>query len=360
MKKLSTQRSAQGSTQGSTKGSSQGSSHESTQRRTQRRSIVSALALGAVNAALPFGASAQSYPAKPIRMVIPWPAGGPSDLVGRELAERMSRALGQTIVVENRGGANGVPGADNVAKSASDGYTIMFHNLTSHVTNPSVTKVMPYDTLTDFAAITQVSSSSLLIAAHPSFAPKNMGELIAAAKAKPGSINMASFGAGSMGHLGIEQLKLMSGAEVNHIPYKGGAPAVSDTLGGHTPVCVVGLPVALPHVKSGKLRALAVTTLSRSAQLPDAPAVAETQGMAGYDASLKYGLWAPAKTPAAVLKRLHEVASSVINAAEFKTKVLQQGMDEVFSNTPDEMQATIKTDLERIAKLVKVAGIKPE
>ena len=329
-------------------------------RASQRRTLLTALTVSAVSAALPFRASAQSYPAKPIRMVIPWPAGGPSDLVGRELAERMSRVLGQTIIIENRGGANGVPGADNVAKSAPDGYTLMFHNLTSHVTNPSVTKVMPYDTLTDFAAITQVSSSSLLIAAHPSFAPKNMAELITAAKAKPGSINMASFGSGSMGHLGIEQLKLMSGADVNHIPYKGGAPAVSDTLGGHTPVCVVGFPVALPHVKSGKLHALAVTTLTRSAQLPDVPTVAETAGLAGYDASLKYGLWAPAKTPAAILKRLHETASSVINAAEFKAKVLLQGMDEVFSNTPEEMQATIKGDLERIAKLVKLSGLKPE
>ena len=329
-------------------------------RASQRRTLLTALTVSAVSAALPFRASAQSYPAKPIRMVIPWPAGGPSDLVGRELAERMSRALGQTIIIENRGGANGVPGADNVAKSAADGYTLMFHNLTSHVTNPSVNQLMPYDTLNDFAAITQVSSSSLLIAAHPSFVPKNMAELIAAAKAKPGMINMASFGSGSMGHLGIEQLKLMSGAELNHIPYKGGAPAVSDTLGGHTPVCVVGFPVALPHVKSGKLHALAVTTLARSAQLPDVPTVAETAGLAGYDASLKYGLWAPAKTPAAILKRLHETASSVINAAEFKAKVLQQGMDEVFSNTPEEMQATVKGDLERIAKLVKLSGLKPE
>jgi tripartite-type tricarboxylate transporter receptor subunit TctC len=200
----------------------------------------------------------------------------------------------------------------------------------------------------------------LIIAAHPSFGPKTVGELLAAAKAKPGAINVASFGSGSMGHLGLEMLKLMGGVDLNHIPYKGGAPAVSDTLAGHTALCVVGFPVAVGQVKSGKLRAIAVTTLTRNAQLPDVPTVAETPGLAGFDASLKYALWAPAKTPPAVLKRLHEAAAAIIGSAEFKTKVLQQGMDEVFFNSPDEMAANMKADMERIAKLVQVSGLKPE
>ena len=232
-------------------------------------------------------ALAQGYPNKPIRMVVPWPAGGPSDLVGRELAQRMSAVLGQTIVVDNKGGANGVPGADAVAKAAPDGYTLMFHNLTSHVTNPAIYKALPYDTVKDFAPITQVTASSLLIVAHPSFAPRTMAELIADAKARPGQVNFGSFGLGSLGHLGIGKLQVMTGAGLNHIPYKGSAPAVNDTLAGHTPVSIVGFANALTYLKTNKLRAIAITGATRSPQLPNVPTVAETEGLAGYDMSFK-------------------------------------------------------------------------
>jgi tripartite-type tricarboxylate transporter receptor subunit TctC len=306
------------------------------------------------------GAHAQTYPAKPIRMIIPFAAGGPSDVVGRELAKGLARVLAQQVVVENRSGANGLLGAEAVAKAAPDGYTIMFHNLTSHVSNPWIYKKVPYDTVADFAPITQVSSSALLIAANPAFPAANMSELIAYAKANPKTVGIASFGAGSMAHLGIELLKSMAQIDVNHIPYKGGAPAVTDTLGGHTPVCIVGLPAALQQVKQGRLRALAVTTLNRSKDLPEVPTVAETPGLGGYDASLKYGLWAPAKTPRDILQKLHEAALAVVNAPDFRQRVLQQGMDEVFTNTPEEMAATIRTDMEKIGKLVKAAGLEPE
>jgi tripartite-type tricarboxylate transporter receptor subunit TctC len=303
---------------------------------------------------------AQTYPHKPIRMVVPWPAGGPSDLVGRELAQRMSAVLGQTIVVENRGGANGVPGADAVAKAAPDGYTLMFHNLTSHVTNPAIYKTLPYDTVKDFAPITQVTASSLLIVANPSFAPRTLGELIADAKARPGQINFASFGLGSLGHLGIGKLQVMTGVSLNHIPYKGSAPAVIDTLAGHTPVCIVGFANALPYLKTNRLRAIAITGASRSPQLPNVPTVAETEGLAGYDMSFKQALWAPARTPPAIIARLNEVATAIIRSPEFKARSLVYGMDEVTPSTPEQMAATVQADMETIGKLVKTLNLTPE
>jgi tripartite-type tricarboxylate transporter receptor subunit TctC len=305
-------------------------------------------------------ALAQMYPIKPIRMVVPWPAGGPSDLVGRELAQRMSAVLGQAIVVENRAGANGVPGADAVAKAAPDGYTLMFHNLTSHVTNPAIYKTLPYNTVKDFAPITQVTASSLLIVANPTFAARTMGELIADAKARPGQLNFASFGLGSLGHLGIGKLQVMTGASVNHIPYKGSAPAVIDTLAGNTPVCIVGFANALPYLKTNKLRAIAITGASRSPQLPNVPTVAETEGLAGYDMSFKQALWAPARTPPAIIARLNEVATAVIRSPEFKARSLVYGMDEVTPTTPEQMGATVQADMETIGKLVKTLNLTPE
>lgn len=329
----------------------------------QRRFTFKALAGALAIAAIPCAALAQgaaNYPNKPVRMVIPWPAGGPSDLVGRELANRLSLALGQPFVIENRAGANGVPGAAIVAKAAPDGYTLMFHNLTSHATNPSIYKTLPYDTIKDFSAITTVVASSLMIAAHPSFAPKNMTEVISWAKDKPGSINFASFGLGSLGHLGIGQLTDMTGATFNHVPYKGGAPAVNDTLAGHTSLAIVGFANALQHLKTGGLKAIAMTGTTRSPQLPDLPTVAESPGLAGYDMGFKQALFAPGKTPVEVIRIINIAAAAIIASPEFKAKALSYGMDESKSSTPEEMSKIIVTDVERLGKMVKSLGLKPE
>jgi tripartite-type tricarboxylate transporter receptor subunit TctC len=304
--------------------------------------------------------SGPAYPSKPIHLIVPFPAGGPSDLVGRELAAGIGAALGQTVIVENRSGANGAVGAAAVARAAPDGYTIMFQNMTSHLTNPWVYKQLPYDTVADFTPITQVASSTLLVAAHPAFPAKTIAELIALAKAKPGTVGIASFGAGSMAHLGIELLKSMAGVDVIHVPYKGGAPAVADALAGHVPVAIVGLPVALPLVQQGRLRALAVTGRSRAKQLPDVPTVSETPGLAGYDASLMYGLWAPAKTPAAIVGTLHDAAVKLLRTPEVRRKLEDQGMDEVIANTPEQMAANIRVDMEKIGNLVRASGLQPE
>lgn len=273
--------------------------------------------------------------------------------MGRELAQRLSIALRQPFIIDNRSGVNGVLGADIVAKAVPAGYTLMFHNLTSHVTNPSIYKSMPYDTVKDFAPITTVVASSLMIAAHPSFTPRNLAEVMALAKAKPGSINFASFGLGSLGHIGIGQLTSMSGATFNHIPYKGSAPAVNDTLAGHASICIVGFANALPHLKDGRLKAIAMTDPTRSPQLPDLPAVAESPGLAGYDMSFKQAFFAPAKTPPDIIRKLNAAAVTVIAPPEFKAKALGYGMDESKSSTPEEMARIMASDMGRIDKIVK-------
>lgn len=329
----------------------------------QRRFTLKVLGGALAMATIPCTTLAQGvadYPKKPVRLVIPWPAGGPADLVGRELANRLSLVLGQPFIVDNRAGANGVPGADIVAKAAPDGYTLMFHNLTSHVTNPSIYKSMPYDTARDFSPITTVVASSLIIAAHPLFSPSNMAEVVSLAKDKPGSINFASFGLGSLGHLGIGQLTSMSGATFNHVPYKGSAPAVNDTLAGHTSICIVGFANALPHLKSGRLKAIAMTGPTRSPQLPDLTAVAETPGLAGYDMTFKQALFAPAKTPSELIRTLNIAAVAIIASPEFKAKALSYGMDESRSSTPEEMGKIIGSDMLRLGKIVTALGLTPE
>src|SRR5687768_17202986 len=211
-------------------------------------------------------------------MVVPWPPGGTNDILGRALAEPLGRALGQQVIVDNRGGSNGVIGAEAVARAPGDGYTIMFHSITSHATNPAVYKKLGYDTINDFTPITQIAWVPLLIVAHPSFPARNVRELIAIARARPGEVNYASFGQGSMSHLAGELLKAMAKIDIVHIPYKGGGPALVDALAGHVPVYFSSIVPSLPNIKAGRLRAIAITGAERSKQLPDVPSVSETSG----------------------------------------------------------------------------------
>lgn len=326
---------------------------------SKRRTVLAAIAFAAA-ASIQTGAQAQAYPNKPIRMVVPWPAGGPSDIVGRIFSEYLGKELGQPVIIDNRGGANGSIGADVVAKAAPDGYTLMVQNMTSQATNPSVYRKLGFDTIDDFAYITQIATSPLIFVANTSLPVKNVAGFIALAKAKPNTLNVASFGQGSLGHLGIEQLKKLAGIDVGHVPYKGGAPAVADTLAGHTDAAIVGLPVALPLMKEGRLRALAVSTAKRFPLLPDVPAMRETPGLGDYDLGLVYGFAAPAKTPAAIVARLHAAALVVFAKPEFRQRLLDQGLGDPIGNSPAEMKKATQLDVERIAALVKSAGIEPE
>jgi tripartite-type tricarboxylate transporter receptor subunit TctC len=303
---------------------------------------------------------AQTYPAKPIRLVIPWPPGGPSDLVGRIFSERLSKVLGQPIVVDNRGGANGSIGADAVAHAAPDGYTLMVQNMTSQAMFPATIKKLGFDPVADFEPITQIAASPLIVVANPSFPAANMAEFVAQARAKPGSISVASFGQGSGGHLGIELLMKLAGIRVNHIPYKGGAPAATDTVAGHTQAAIVGLPVALPFVKQGRLRALAVTTAARAPQLPEVPTVSETRDLASYELGLMYGFLAPAKTPGPIVSLLHAAAVEVLRTPEFEQRMIEQGLGSPIANSPAAMAAAMRRDVEVLGSLAKAAGIEPE
>ena len=303
---------------------------------------------------------AQSYPAKPIRLVIPWPPGGPSDLVGRIFSERLSKVLGQPIIVDNRGGANGSIGADAVAHAAPDGYTLIVQNMTSQAMYPVTIKKLGFDPVADFEPITQIAASPLIVVVNPSFPAANMAEFVAQARANPGTISVASFGQGGGGHLGIELLMKLAGIRVNHIPYKGGAPAVSDTVAGHTQAAIVGLPAALPFVKQGRLRALAVTTAVRAPQLPEAPTVSETRNLSTYDLGLMYGFLAPAKTPAAIISRLHAAAVEVLRSAEFEQRMIEQGLGSPIANSPAAMAAATRKDVEILGSLAKAAGIESE
>ena len=301
---------------------------------------------------------AQAWPAKPIRMVIPYPAGGSVDVSGRRLAEDLGIELGQPIVVENRSGANGIIATDVVAKAAPDGYTMLVSTLAAHAGNPAAMKSLPYDPVKDFAPVTVINTVPLLLVVHPSFPAQSVADIVRMAKERPGKINYASFGTGGMAHLAGVQLELLGGVNMVHVPYKGGAPALADVLGGHVEMFFSGINSALPHVKAGRLRAVAVTGTTRSKALPDVPAVAETYE--GYEAGVSPAVWYPARTPPEIIKRTHAAVVKVINTPKFRHAAERDGESDPIGNTPAEMAAMVQKDLERYAALFKAAGIKPE
>ncbi len=305
-------------------------------------------------------ALAQPYPAKPIRLVIPWPAGGPSDVIGRVFAEPLAKVLGQPIVIDNRGGASGAIGADIVAKAAPDGYTLMVQSMTNQAMFPATHKTLRFDPIADFEPITQITTSPMIVVAHPSLQVTNMGELVTLAKSKPGAITMASFGQGSASHLAIELLMKLASIKLNHVPYKGGAPAAADLAAGHVQVGIVGVPVALPFIKQGRLRALALTTARRAPQLPDTPTVSETRGLESYNLGLEYGFLAPAKTPAPIIQRLHTAAVEVLRSSEFAQRMLELGLSAPIGNSPAEMAAAARREIDMLGQLARAAGIEPE
>ncbi len=306
------------------------------------------------------GVAAQTYPAKPIRMVVPWPPGGATDIFARMLAEPLSRALGQQVIVDNRGGSNGIIGAEAVARAAPDGYTLMFHVMTSHLINPAVYKKLNYDTLNDFAPITQLTWTPMVITVHPAFPPKTVAELVTLAKSRPGQVDYASFGIGSMSHLAGEMFNSMAHVRLTHIPYKGGAAALIDNIAGHVPVNFAGIAPALPHIHGGKLRALAVTGKVRSKQLPEVPMVASTRALENYEATNTFAAWAPAKTPPDIINRLHGAMVNAMQTTEFKQRLEREGASDPIGNMPEQMAATLRADMAKLTQLAKAAGVEPQ
>ena len=303
---------------------------------------------------LPADALAQSYPSRPVRLVVPFPAGGTTDILARAMAEKLSGALGQQFVVDNRPGAGGNIGSDIVAKSQPDGYTLLMGTVGTHAINPSLYPKMPYDHVKDFVPVVLVAGVPNVLVVNPTVPAKTVAELIALAKEKPGTINFASSGNGTSIHLSGELFKLLAGVQIAHVPYKGSAPALTDLIGGQVQIMFDNLPSALPHIKGGKLRALAVTSSKRAPALPDLPTIAES-GVAGFEASSWFGILAPAATPRDIVQRINAEANKALHAPDMREKLLAQGAEAV-GNSPEFFADTIRTETVKWAKVVKDSG----
>ena len=304
-----------------------------------------------------FAASAQEWPAKPVRFVVPYPPGGGTDVIARIVQPRLSEALGQPIVIENRGGAGGALGTAEAAKAAPDGYTFLF-TLSSHTINPLLYKVS-YDIERDFTPVTLIVSVPQIIVASPGSKIMSMEDVVTMARSQPGKLAFASVGNGTPSHIAGELLKLRAGIDITHVPYKGGGPAVSDTLGGQVPLLMVSMPAAIAFVRSGRLRALAVTTARRNPGAPEIPTVAEALKMPDYEVDSWYAMFAPANTPAPVVSKMQKAVARVIELPDVKAKLLEQGGDTVGS-TPEVLDKVVKSELHRWAEVIREAKIHVE
>ncbi len=316
------------------------------------RQIIIALIAVALSAM----AAAQNYPTKAIRMIVPYPPGGGNDTMARTVGQKMSESLGQQVVIDNRGGAGGNIGAEMAAHAAPDGYTLFLGGTGSHGTNPNLQKV-PYDPVADFAPISLIASAPLLVVVNNSVPAKSIKELVALAKARPGQLNFASSGTGTIAHLAAELLNSMGGIKMQHVPYKGTGPALTELLAGQVQVMLNSAVSMLPQVRGGKLRALAMTGAKRFAAMPDLPAVAET--LPGYEAASWYGILAPARTPRPIIDRLNREIVSVAQRPEVRERMIADGAEPV-GNSPEEFAAHIKRELARWGKVIKDANIRLE
>ncbi|WP_428003591.1 Bug family tripartite tricarboxylate transporter substrate binding protein [Acidovorax sp.] len=320
-----------------------------------RRTLLAALATAAVGAAIPAGAFAQAaYPTKPVTIVVPFAAGGTTDILARIIGQALTSELGQPVVVDNRAGAGGNIGGALAAKAPADGYTLFMGTVGTHAINASLYKKMPFDPVKDFAPLTRVANVPNLLVANPAQPYKSVKELIAYAKANPGKVNFGSSGNGSSIHLSGELFKSLAKVDMVHVPYKGSAPAVTDLLGNQIGIMFDNMPSAIQHVRSGKLVPIAVTTAKRSPELPNVPTIAEA-GVPGYEATSWFGMFAPAGTPAPVLAKLNTALVKVLNQAEVKKKINEQGA-ETTSETPEQFAAFIKAESVKWGKVVQESG----
>ena len=303
-------------------------------------------------------AHAQTYPTKPVRMVLPFPPGGTTDILGRIAAQKLTEAMGQQVIPDNRPGASGNIGTEQVAKAAPDGYTLITAPGSTLTIHPSLYAKLGFDPLKDFAPVTILAAVPNLLVVHPSLPVRTVKELIALAKARPDQLNYASTGAGQSTHLSMELFKSMAGVKITHVPYKGSAPAVTDLMGGHVSLMFDNMPSALPHAKAGKLRGIAVSTLKRSTVTPELPTVAES-GLPGFEVNVWFGVLAPAGTPREVVERLNRILVKALQSNDVRERLSSQGAEPI-GNTPEQFTAQMKSDLVKWAKVVKAADIKIE
>lgn len=301
--------------------------------------------------------AADTYPSRPIRMIVAYPPGGGTDQVGRVMADQLTATLGQNVVVDNRGGATGNIGTELAARAVPDGYTLLMGNVAPNAVNVSLFKKLGFDPVRDFSPVSLVAITPNILVANPSIPVKTVKELIAHAKAKPGTLNFPSAGVGSSSHLAGEMLKSLAGISMVHIPFKGGGPALVAVIAGEVQIMFATMPAAMPHVKSGKVKPVAVTTAKRSQAMPELPTIAES-GVKGYEASTWYGLLAPARTPPAIITRLHADTVKILGGPT-RQRLEVQGF-EPEGGTPAEFAAYIKSEIVKWAKVIKDAGIPAE
>ncbi len=300
---------------------------------------------------------AQSYPTKPVRIVVPFPPGGSTDIVARDVAQKLTQAWGQTVMVENRAGGGTTIGTDAVAKAAPDGYTLLMAPAPFTI-NPSLLAKLPYDTLADFAPVTLVYTTPLVLVVNPNVPAKSVAEFTALAKSRPRQLNFGSSGTGGSNHLAGELFNAMAGVKMVHIPYKGNAPALADLVGGHVDAIFNGITSAVALVRSGNLRALAVTSRKRSEALPDIPTLDEL-GLKGFEAVAWSGINAPAKTPHEVIARIHAEVKRIIQMPEVRVRLKDEGSDPI-GNTPEEYASFIRDEIAKWAKVIKFANVKAD
>ena len=298
---------------------------------------------------------AQSYPVKPIRLVLPYPPGGGTDVIARPLAQKLTEQLGQQVIVDNRGGAGGNIGMEFVAKSPADGYTLLFALTAQYAVNLSLYPKLPYDPVRDYAPISLLANAPYLLVVHPALPAKSVAELVALVKARPGQLSYSSSGNGSGAHLAGEMLRSLAHVEIVHVPYKGAGPAMPDLIAGQVQLSFITYTAAGPHIKTGRLRALGVTTAKRSPTLPDLPAIGET--VAGYDSAVWYGFAAPAGTPPEIVSKLNAEVLRVLAAPDFRSRITLEAVSPIGS-TPEEFGSFMRSEIVRWAKVVKDSGAK--
>ena len=301
-------------------------------------------------------AAAAEYPTKPIRLIVPFAPGGPSDILGRVLGQSLAERLGQQVVIDNRGGAGGNIGAEIAARSGPDGYTIFLGTPGILIANPAMGKV-PFDTLRDFEPVMLAANMTSIMVLHPSVPARTLKEFIDYARARPGQLTYGSSGNGSASHLATELFKLTARVDIAHVPYKGAAPAVTDLLGGHLTVMLIGVPVSLPHVRTGKLTALGIASLQRYPAAMDLPTLAES-GLPGFEVANWFAVLAPASTPASTVTRLNAELNAVLRNVEMRERLLKQGF-ESGGGTPEQLAAYLRAEMKKWTKVVREARIRP-
>ena len=320
------------------------------------RQLLVAMFAAALMQSIP--SHAQSYPSKPIRLIVPFPPGGGNDILARTISQRLTESIGQQVVIDNRGGAGGNIGAETAAHAVADGYTLFLGGVGSHGTNPGLQAKLQYDPVRDFAPITLIAAAPLVVVVHPSLPAKSVNELIQYAEAHANQINFASSGTGSIAHLAPEMFMAMAKIRMTHIPYKGTGPALTDLLGGQVQLMMNSAVSMLPQLRNGKLRAIALTGTHRLAALPELRTIGES-GLPGYDVASWYGILAPAKTVRPIVDKLNREIVTIVRSSELREKLARDGAEAV-GNSPEEFASYIKREVSRWAVVIREAGIRPE